>query len=105
MRNHRSAQGKIIDMAALAAKNERVRAVGNMKVNARGDSIDNAGKIVTPVTQKVGAQYQATVNNRSANAKKQPAQKENLTAEELELESFDEYDKEVEKIKAKEKKK
>lgn len=105
MKNHRSAQGKIVDMAALAAKNERVRAVGNMKVNARGDTIDNAGKVVMPVTQKVGAQYQATVNNRSANVKKPIAQKEKLTPEEVELDSFDDYDQEVENIKAKEKKK
>lgn len=105
MKNHRSAQGKIIDMAALAAKNERVRAVGNMKANARGDIIDSAGKIVVPVTQKVSAQYQATVNNRSANTKKPIPQKEQLTPEEVELQSFDDYDQEVENIKAKEKKK
>lgn len=106
MKNHRSAQGKIIDMAALAAKNERVRAVGNMKANARGDIIDSTGKVVVPATQKVSAQYQATVNNRSANAKK-PAvvRKEQLTPEEVELESFDDYDQEVEQIKAKDKKK
>jgi hypothetical protein len=105
MKNHRSAQGKIIDMTALAAKNERVRAVGNMKANARGDIIDSSGKIVVPVTQKVSAQYQATVNNRSANAKKPITQKEQLTPEEVELQSFDDYDQEVENIKAKEKKK
>ena len=46
MAQHRSAQGKIIDMAALAAKNERVRAVGNMPVNARGDTIGANGKVI-----------------------------------------------------------
>ena len=35
MATHRSAMGKSVDMATLAAKNENVRAVGNMKVNAR----------------------------------------------------------------------
>ena len=40
MPQRRSAQGKMIDMTALAARNERVRAVGNMNVNARGDTID-----------------------------------------------------------------
>ena len=40
MAQYRTAQGKNIDMAALAAKNERTRAVGNMNVNARGDTID-----------------------------------------------------------------
>jgi hypothetical protein len=41
---HRTALGKQIDMAALAAKNEKTRAVGNMKVNARGDTIDGKGE-------------------------------------------------------------
>jgi len=36
MSSHRTAQGKLIDMASLIADNEHVRAVGNLKVNARG---------------------------------------------------------------------
>jgi len=112
MKQHRSAQGKMIDMAALAARNEKVRAVGNMKVNARGDTIDATGKVVVPVTQKVGAQYQKTVGNKSANAKKvqevkavPPAKvKEQLTEEEMDLEASFNDDLEVEEIKAKEKK-
>ena len=31
---HRTANGKTLDMRSLALKNEQVRAVGNMKVNA-----------------------------------------------------------------------
>jgi hypothetical protein len=54
-------------MSQLAAKNERARAVGNMSVNARGDTIDATGKIVLPVTKKVGDRYQKTVSNRAAN--------------------------------------
>jgi hypothetical protein len=108
MKQYRSAQGKTVDMAALAAKNERVRAVGNMKANARGDTIDSHGKVIVPVTQKVGQQYQATVGNRSAQPQKQkqsvPANPA-LTKEEAELDSFTLDDLEVEQIKAKEKKK
>lgn len=101
-------------MAALAAKNERVRAVGNMKANARGDTIDSNGKVIVPVTQKVGQQYQATVGNRSAQPQKQtkpkpevkaPTEQQTLTKEELELDSFSDDDLEVEQIKAKETKK
>jgi hypothetical protein len=106
-RNYKTAQGKVIDMAALAAKNEKVRAVGNMKVNARGDTIDGSNRIITPVTQKVGSSYQKTVGNKSAHTKVAPKKqvKEQLTSEELEIEnSFDE-DLEIEKIKAKENKK
>jgi hypothetical protein len=107
MGQYRTAQGKSIDMSALAAKNERVRAVGNMKVNARGDTIDANGKVLLPVTQKVGEKYQNTVGNRSAHVKpKAPAQpKQQLTKDEIELESSFDDDVEVEKIKAKENKK
>jgi hypothetical protein len=106
-RNYRSAQGKVVDMSALAAKNERTRAVGNMKVNARGDTIDSTGKIITPVTQKVGEAYQKTVGNRSAQTKrpvKQAAPK--MTNEEFELSrEWDEEDREITEVKSKESKK
>ncbi len=111
MKQYRSAQGKTVDMAALAAKNEKVRAVGNMKVNARGDTIDASGKILVPVTQKVGEKYQKTVGNRSAQPRKVKEAKisnelrEQLTSEELELESGLDQDIEIEKIKSKETKK
>jgi hypothetical protein len=116
MKQYRSAQGKTVDMAALAAKNERTRAVGNMKVNARGDTIDATGKIIVPVTQKVGQKYQATVGNRTAQPvknKAKPAKEvaqpvvepKELTTEELELDNSFEDDLEVEQIKAKESKK
>ncbi len=107
MKHYRSAQGKTVDMAALAAKNERTRAVGNMKVNARGDTIDSTGKIIVPATQKVGEQYQKTVGNKSAQTvkKQQPPiqqvrPKPELTKDELDLESTLDDDLEVEKIKA-----
>lgn len=116
MRQYRSAQGKTVDMAALAAKNEKTRAVGNMKVNARGDTIDASGKIIVPVTQKVGQKYQATVGNRTAQPVKNKAkpvkevaqpvvEPKELTTEELELDNSFEDDLEVEQIKAKESKK
>lgn len=73
---YKSAMGKTVDMAALAARNERTRAVGNMKVNARGDSIDSQGRIIKPVTAKVNDQYSNTVGNRSAQVVKRPAQQQ-----------------------------
>lgn len=109
---YRTAQGKMIDMAALAAKNERARAVGNMKVNARGDTIDAFGNILVPVTEKVATGYSKTVGNRSAQSrtKLQPIQapapaKMELTEEEKELLESANSDAEVEAIKAKEQKK
>lgn len=71
MAKYKTALGRTVDMAALAAKNERVRAVGNMKVNARGDTIDSNGNIVKSVTSKVNSGYAKTVGNRSAQAKQQ----------------------------------
>jgi hypothetical protein len=39
-------RGKEIDMEKLNLQNELIPAVGNMKVNARGDEIGPGGKIV-----------------------------------------------------------
>jgi hypothetical protein len=64
---YRTAQGKRLDMASLAAKNEKTRAVGNMNVNARGDTIDSHGKVVVPVTRKVGNRYNNSVANPESN--------------------------------------
>ena len=106
MAKYRSAMGKTIDMASLSAKNEKVRAVGNMNVNARGDTIDAQGKIVVPSTRKVSSGYQKTVGNRSANVVKQQAKPvaAELTTDELELEQSFDDDLEIEQIRAQERK-
>jgi len=98
---YRTAQGKTLDMAALASRYERTRAVGNMKVNARGDMIDGNNKIVKPATAKINEQYSKTVGNKSANVVKsnQVISKPMLTKAELELEQELLDDLEVEKIK------
>jgi hypothetical protein len=69
---YRTAQGRPLDMASLAAKNEKTRAVGNMNVNARGDTIDSHGKVVTPVTRKVGNRYNNSVANPESNRARSP---------------------------------
>lgn len=120
MAKYKSALGKVVDMSALAAKNERTRAVGNMKVNARGDTIDSLGRVIKPVTAKVNDNYAKTVGNRSAQVQKNsPVQQAKartqnhsgvntkideaeLSAVERDLEESMEDDIEVEKIKAKE---
>jgi hypothetical protein len=43
---YRSMNGKIVDMDQLRQKNELTPAVGNAKVNARGDELGPGGKIV-----------------------------------------------------------
>jgi hypothetical protein len=55
-----SAMGKPVDMAAIRTQNEKVRAIGNMKVNARGDIIDNHNQVVQPASQRVNRVYTKT---------------------------------------------
>jgi hypothetical protein len=43
---HRSMQGKEVDMQKLVMQNEMTVAVGNVKVNARGDELGPGGKII-----------------------------------------------------------
>jgi hypothetical protein len=45
-RVYTSMQGKQIDMEKLQLRNELAPAIGNMKVNARGDELGAGGKIV-----------------------------------------------------------
>jgi hypothetical protein len=111
---YRTAQGKRLDMTILARKNERTRAVGNMSVNARGDTIDSQGRIVVPVTKKVGDKYERTVSNReTALAPDQEhfaspdesidfVEKPELLAEEQELDDLSEFEIGIEEIKAQE---
>lgn len=50
MSRHVTYKGVTIDMDSMRRENEKVPAVGNMKVNARGDQIKN-GKIVKTADQ------------------------------------------------------
>jgi hypothetical protein len=63
----KSARGKIVDMAALAAKNETTRAVGNIPMNARGDRINPDGSV------KVKAEDIARIAKNHKNESKQVA--------------------------------
>ena len=118
MANYKTAMGKVVDMAALTAKNEKTRAVGNMKVNARGDTIDAQGRIVKSATVKANDSYNRTVGNRSAQPvrpkpkavapaapPKPKVDFSELTEMEREIEENLEEELEIEKIKAQELKK
>jgi hypothetical protein len=50
-------------MGALRLKNENVRAVGNMRVNARGDLVDDKNQVIATKNQQVNQNY----NNQTAN--------------------------------------
>ena len=67
---YRSANGKTVDMGALRLKNEKVRAIGNMKVNARGDEIDDRGRVIRKKTEQVNNQYQRQVKATRPSSKR-----------------------------------
>lgn len=64
---YRTANGKTLDMRALALKNETTRAVGNMKVNARGDTVDDNNNIIVSKPKQVHYQYAQEVQMRKGN--------------------------------------
>lgn len=45
-KTHMSMQGKTVDMEKLSLRNELLPAVGNVRVNARGDELGPGGKII-----------------------------------------------------------
>ena len=59
---YRSAQGKSVDLGTIMLQNEHVRAVGNMKVNARGDKLDADGNIISTRAQQVNRNLNRTTN-------------------------------------------
>lgn len=56
---YRTMQGKMIDMDKLASQNEQTPAVGNAKVNARGDLLGAGGKIIKK-REDIMAEYYET---------------------------------------------
>ena len=59
---YRSAQGKLVDLGALEAQHQHVRAVGNMNVNARGDKLDADGNVISTRAQQVNRNLNRSVN-------------------------------------------
>jgi hypothetical protein len=80
---YKSAMGRVVDLGALMLENENTRAVGNMNVNARGDTLDNANRVVESKPKQVQKHYQRQSTNTSATpptastkaAKKQQSEK------------------------------
>lgn len=59
---YRTMQGREIDMDALLEKNELMPAVGNVRVNARGDELGPGGKIVKKREEVIAAYYENNPN-------------------------------------------
>ena len=65
---HKTMQGKEIDMEKLMRQNELMPAIGNMKINARGDELGPCGIIVRKREEIVAEYYE---NNPASNSKPQ----------------------------------
>jgi predicted urease superfamily metal-dependent hydrolase len=61
-KQYRSAMGKTVDMGSLLLQNESVRAVGNMGVNARGDTISSTNKVIEKKARQVQRHNQRSTN-------------------------------------------
>lgn len=59
---YRTMQGREIDLEKLMRQNELTTAVGNMKVNARGDQLGRGGKIVKKREEIVAEYYEDNPN-------------------------------------------
>lgn len=101
VKKHITALGKPFDMSALRAKNEKMRAVGNMNVNARGDIIDNNNEVVNDKNKRINTMYSKTMQNlpslrrnqQTTTVKNNPVDKVDKVDEvsNTELTEFDEF--------------
>lgn len=69
-KKHITSLGKSFDMDAFRAKHEKVRAVGNMPVNARGDIIDSNNNVIHDANKRVSEMYQRTIQKQTMAAPK-----------------------------------
>lgn len=67
---HRTMQGREIDMEKLMREHELMPAIGNMKVNARGDELGPGGVVVRRREEVVAEYYE---NNPAAKSARRPA--------------------------------
>jgi outer membrane biosynthesis protein TonB len=64
-RTYRTAQGRQVDMERLRLQNETTPAIGNMKVNARGDQLGPGGKVVQTREEMLDQYYKKTTNRKA----------------------------------------
>lgn len=90
-KQYRSAMGKTVDMGALQLQNETVRAVGNMNVNARGDTLNSNNQIIDKKSQQVRRQYrrQSNVSNQEITTSNVALRKANQPVAEVFQDRFD----------------
>ena len=62
---YRTHQGRTLDIGALILRNENVRAVGNMAVNAKGDRVDADNRSIDSKPNQVNRQYRKQASKMS----------------------------------------
>jgi len=88
-RTYRTAQGRQVDMERLRLQNELTPAVGNMRVNARGDQLGPGGKVVQTREEMLDQYYKNTVNRKSNVADEIPTSSDSAgRAKEIEADDF-----------------
>ena len=68
-RVYKTARGKMVDIDKVKLSNEQVIAVGNMKVNARGDAVDDQNQPIKSRPQKMHEQYQQQIQSKTVSTK------------------------------------
>lgn len=71
-KQHRSMRGKLVDMDLLRKRNELTPAVGNARVNARGDELGAGGQIIRKADDKVREHYKVAGKVRSSSGRASP---------------------------------
>lgn len=77
---YRTAMGKAIDMDRLRLSNEETIAVGNMKVNARGDELGFGGEVVKSRNEVMRDYYKLNTPTVEVGVESQPGNETALHA-------------------------
>lgn len=83
---HKTMRGRSVDMDLLRKKNELTPAIGNARVNARGDELGPGGKIVRKREEIVRQHYEnqtPVVKDAKGTFGQEPAKEEAVITEEL----------------------
>ena len=86
-KQYRTMQGKAIDMDLLRQRNELTPAVGNVRVNARGDELGPCGKIIKKREEVLRDYYEDNVEPTQFEASERAPVVEEPVAEATEVEA------------------
>lgn len=95
-KEHRSMRGKTVDMDLLRKRNELTPAVGNARVNARGDELGAGGKIVRKREDIIREYYDQSPNavkDDSGRAKKKKVTIQDEALNKINIEELTEEEK------------